>query len=210
MAYTTLVAGTVITASWANASVRDQGVSVFATAAARTSAVTSPIAGMLSWRTDGVLFEGYDGAGWIRVPTIVVARKTVDEAVNANTTLQNDDALAWAVAASGIYDLDLSLVSNSGTTPDIKWGWTFPASLTMTWQTITTDATSTVVTSGGFIQTTVVATGGTAGEAHTVFRGVVTNSTNAGTLQLQWAQNTSNATNTTVRAGSYGTLTRIG
>lgn len=65
MAYTTLVAGTTITASWANASVRDQGVSVFATAAARTSAVTVPVEGMLSYRSDSDVFEGYNGSAWI-------------------------------------------------------------------------------------------------------------------------------------------------
>lgn len=64
MPYTTLVAGTTITASWANASVRDQGVTPFATAAARTSAVTAPVEGMLSYRTDADVFEGYDGTGW--------------------------------------------------------------------------------------------------------------------------------------------------
>lgn len=64
MPYTTLVAGTTITASWANASVRDQTVTPFATAAARTSAVTAPVEGMLSYRTDADVFEGYDGSGW--------------------------------------------------------------------------------------------------------------------------------------------------
>ena len=48
MPYTTSVAGSVITASWANTNVRDQVVTPFASAAARTSAISSPVEGMLT------------------------------------------------------------------------------------------------------------------------------------------------------------------
>lgn len=65
MPYTTLVAGTVITASWANASVRDQVVTPFATAAARTSAVTAPVEGMVSYLADSNTLNVYDGSNWI-------------------------------------------------------------------------------------------------------------------------------------------------
>jgi hypothetical protein len=64
MPYTTLVAGTTVTASWANASVRDQVVTPFATAAARTSAVTVPVEGMVSYQSDVDLLEHYDGSAW--------------------------------------------------------------------------------------------------------------------------------------------------
>jgi hypothetical protein len=64
MPYTTVVAGTTITASWGNANVRDQVVTPFASAAARTSAITSPVAGMVSTRTDGKIAEVYFGAAW--------------------------------------------------------------------------------------------------------------------------------------------------
>lgn len=59
MPYTTLVAGTTITASWANASVRDQVVTPFASSAARTSAVSTPVRGMLSVLTNTDTFEAY-------------------------------------------------------------------------------------------------------------------------------------------------------
>lgn len=64
MPYTTLVSGTTITASWANASVRDQSVTPFATAAARTSAITVPVEGMVSYQSDIDLLEHYDGSAW--------------------------------------------------------------------------------------------------------------------------------------------------
>lgn len=64
MPYTTLVAGTVITASWANASVRDQVVTPFASTAARTSAITAAVEGMVTYQTDTDKLEIYNGTTW--------------------------------------------------------------------------------------------------------------------------------------------------
>lgn len=64
MPYTTVVAGTTITASWSNASVRDQVVTPFATTAARDSAITSPVDGMLEVVTDDDQFYTYNGTTW--------------------------------------------------------------------------------------------------------------------------------------------------
>lgn len=71
MAYTTIVSGTNITSSWANASVRDQVVSPFGSTAARTAAITAPIAGMVSTLTTNTSTEGvevYNSAGQWRMP----------------------------------------------------------------------------------------------------------------------------------------------
>lgn len=71
MAYTTIVSGTNITSSWANASVRDQVVSPFGSTDARTAAITSPIAGMVSTLTTNAATEGvevYNSAGQWRKP----------------------------------------------------------------------------------------------------------------------------------------------
>lgn len=64
MPYTTLVAGTTITASWANQNVRDQGVTPFASISARTSAITAQVEGMLTYRRDAKVFEWSDGSVW--------------------------------------------------------------------------------------------------------------------------------------------------
>lgn len=64
MPYTTNVAGTTITAAWANANVRDQVVTPFSTASARTSAITSPTEGMVTYQQDVNTLEFYDGTGW--------------------------------------------------------------------------------------------------------------------------------------------------
>lgn len=62
--YTTSVAGTTITASWANANVRDQVITPFASASARDAAITSPVTGMYADLADVGLICRYDGSGW--------------------------------------------------------------------------------------------------------------------------------------------------
>lgn len=64
MPYTTVVAGTTITASWANSNVRDQVVSTFADSAARASAITSPAEGMISFLTGSNRADVYNASGW--------------------------------------------------------------------------------------------------------------------------------------------------
>jgi hypothetical protein len=73
--YLTIVAGSTITSSWANANVRDQVVTPFANAAARTSAVTSPIEGMQSYLQDVNRNDFYNGSAW--QPAAGVAAKVV-------------------------------------------------------------------------------------------------------------------------------------
>lgn len=65
MPYTTLVAGTTITASWANANVRDQVVTPFASEAARDSAITSPVKGMICPITGTDVVTYYNGSVWV-------------------------------------------------------------------------------------------------------------------------------------------------
>jgi len=86
MPYTTLVTGTTITASWANANVRDQVVTPFASAAARTSAISSPVEGMVSWLSDVNALEAFDGSAWLNVVLGSIAGTNYTPAF-ANTTL---------------------------------------------------------------------------------------------------------------------------
>lgn len=64
MPYTTLVAGTTITAAWGNANVRDQTISPHASAAARSSAISSPVEGMVTHLNDTNMLGVYSGAAW--------------------------------------------------------------------------------------------------------------------------------------------------
>jgi hypothetical protein len=63
--YTTSVAGTTITAAWANANVRDQVVTPFASTAARDSAITAPVEGMFAVITGDDMVTIYSGSAWV-------------------------------------------------------------------------------------------------------------------------------------------------
>ena len=90
MPYTTLVAGTTITSSWANANVRDQVVTPFATAAARHSAITSPVEGMYAYTNDVNCSWVYNGSVWVNVnpqaATVATNESTASGAFTALAT----------------------------------------------------------------------------------------------------------------------------
>lgn len=72
MPYTTNVPGTTITAAYGNANIRDQVVTPFAGTAARTSAVASPVDGMVSYLSDSPKrLEIYDGSTWRQLGAII-------------------------------------------------------------------------------------------------------------------------------------------
>ena len=99
----TFVTGDVLTAADTNGYLM-QGVWVFASSAARSSAVTSPQEGNFSFLKDTNSTEYYDGSAWVAVagsttnPTIYVKR-SANQTVTANT---------WTIIAfnSEVYDTD--------------------------------------------------------------------------------------------------------
>lgn len=63
-------AGEVLAAADVNGYLMDQAVMVFASAEARSASISSPSAGMTSFRTDGTALEVYDGANWVGVNSV--------------------------------------------------------------------------------------------------------------------------------------------
>lgn len=141
----------------------------------------------------------------------VPAYKTADETVNNSAALQNDDALFVAVEANAIYKVFARFLYNGNSTADFKLGWTFPTGLTMTYTLHGVYvATPTVFSTSEFIQTGNPALEGAgADRAANIDGGLVTVGSTAGTLQVQWAQNTANGSDTKMRAGSYLILLQI-
>jgi len=137
------------------------------------------------------------------------ARKTADETVNGSASLQNDDHLAIVLAASATYEIDVQLFYSSASTPDIKFALTFPTGATCSWAPIGYKSDGTNF-EAEFRTSTWQAASGTsnavAGTAATydaaLIKGIIRVGSTAGTLQVQWAQNTSNGSNTTVKADS--------
>jgi hypothetical protein len=63
--FKTWVDGDILTAGDVNTYLMDQAVMVFADAAARSSAITSPTEGMVTFLKDNNLFQVYDGSAWV-------------------------------------------------------------------------------------------------------------------------------------------------
>jgi hypothetical protein len=63
----TFTPGEVLTAAHVNGFLMDQSVMVFADAAARTAAIPTPTAGMVTYRIDDAAVEVFDGTDYVGI-----------------------------------------------------------------------------------------------------------------------------------------------
>jgi hypothetical protein len=101
LGYKEFTTGDVLTAADANGYLASQVVMVFASAAARTSAIASPQEGMIAYLKDTNAVEKYDGAAWVSVGgggggkvLQVVQSSYSTSKVIASTTLTDTDLTA--------------------------------------------------------------------------------------------------------------------
>ena len=107
--------GEVLTAANANNYLMNQTVMVFASAAARTSALAGVLAeGMTSYRTDSHVFEVYNGTTWVASETNLTTKGDIAVYDTAPNRL--------AVGTDGQI-----LMANSGSTPGLAWVGYSPA-----------------------------------------------------------------------------------
>jgi hypothetical protein len=117
--YKNFTSGDVLTASQVNTYLMDQAVMLFATAAARTSALLAPSEGMVSYLSDSNSVEVYDGADWKRVVRStgsilqVVYGSTSTSASNSTTTFA-DTNLTATITPYATSSKILVLVSQNG------------------------------------------------------------------------------------------------
>lgn len=138
------------------------------------------------------------------------ARKTADQTVNNSTTLVNDTELFVSVAANAEYDMELAAVQNSNATANFKLNFVLPAGAT--WVTGIFDLGSSAANEQFGVQTTAgpaLGITGAAADAVVWIKAKLIIAGTSGTVQFQWAQNTANASNTIVRAGSTLVLRRL-
>jgi hypothetical protein len=133
-------------------------------------------------------------------------RKSADESVQNSTTLQNDDHFSFAVGANETWVFEgWIIVFSSTATPDIKLAFTTPAGATLRWSGLGAGNAGTdheVISSSGAADSYQITS--TGGVRDTILvHGVVSTGATAGTLQLQWAQNTADASTSIVEQGSY-------
>ena len=186
----------------------------------RTARNAAPTSGEISFLTTPGQHYRYNGtaAAWWELYPVTAYKATETQVVNNSTVLVNDSHLAVALQANAIYALSGYIASDSGTTADIKFDWTGPAGFTMPmWGGARLDTAA-----GGFVgnlnalssaaaTTIIVATGAAIGSPTSInLGGAVLTAGTAGTLQLRWAQNTLEAVNTRVKAGSWIAITRVG
>ncbi len=128
----------------------------------------------------------------------LLVRKTADETVNNSNVLQNDDELLFAVGVNEIWEFTIYIIYNSGATPDFQHNLTGPAASTI-YQHGTgltpAAAASIVVSASNWL-------GFGSAVLGLVIKGIIVNGANAGNLQLQWAQNTADASDTKVLTNS--------
>lgn len=137
-------------------------------------------------------------------PTSVVV-KSADETVNNSTTMQSDDELTFTVAANSVYTVKAIIRYDSGATPDFKFQWIAPTAATIDGVAHVADSSYTaagaVIAESTAITTTAGLGAGMPGPILCDF--TVMTGANAGSVTLQWAQNTLDASDTKVLADSW-------
>lgn len=183
------------------------------------------IGGVKTFTSDPLIpDEAYDATNWngkLEPPTknavrdkiealesILKAVKTSDEDVTSSTALQDDDELLVTVEANGVYHFEAVIIAYSASaTPDLKFQFIEPDG---TFDVVVTsglggDLISYIDESSSASVVDITA----ATEKVKYFTGIVRAGGAGGTFKLQWAQNVSNATATTVKADSYMRLTKM-
>jgi hypothetical protein len=147
----------------------------------------------------GQVLASADINSWF-VPLVAV--KGSDQSVTSSTTLVNDTALLLSLAANATYyfRLDLQIVAND--TAQFKSQFTGPAGASMAASMLGFNTGATFGMTTRSLAATVVFTGNAAAVVPFFWWGNVTTVGTAGSFQYQWAQNTSNGTACTVKAGS--------
>lgn len=147
------------------------------------------------------------------------------DTTKVDNTLANLTGLTVPIAANSTevwqFEVQLFLVNGAaGTTADFKFGWTFPAGVAGIW-----GAHNNTGAAGGVLWdhvaaassgiaiidiSTAIAIGGLNSVSQGIFfRGTCFAGGTGGSLQLQWAQNTTNATAQTVKKGSSAIFRRL-
>lgn len=148
----------------------------------------------------------------IKVPRYIA--KTSSEIVNNSNTLQNDNELFIALAV-GVYRIEAFIHFTTNTAADFRCAWTTTGTMTSIGRSVLGGGTSmtavtdsTVRNQGLAIGTANDVTGNTTA-SNVVREDLLIDVTVAGTLQLQWAQQTANASDTTVTTASRMFITEV-
>lgn len=140
--------------------------------------------------------------------------KPSDESVTSSVSFQNDDHLFFQVTPNTMYWVIAQLLYTGSTTGDLQIGFSAPSGSTMNWcsDALGSGATGNadiVSRSRQIISSSPVAGAITGSDTIACCKGILRTSTSGGTFRVKWCQGTSNATATTVKAGSMFMARRL-
>ena len=132
---------------------------------------------------------------------ITVIVKTADETKTTDDTFADDEELSGlSLLANSYYAFRMLIIHEEHATPDMKFK-PYVTSGGVTWQSDLDDINATPAASQ--------VTAGAADDRMCNITGVIATSTSGCLFSLQWAQNTSDANDSTVKAGSYILLHKL-
>jgi hypothetical protein len=190
----------------------------YTTLANRTALHTAPVEGQITDLAAESRMDAYDGATYVSLATrALYARRmrTTDAVPIVNNTLVSDAILTVPLDVTGTFRFYGRIYYDASTVADFKLAFTFPAVAAngAKWGLMGRDAatatniTAAVATASG---TAIPAGGNAVGTATFAdFDGFIT-TTATGSLVTQYAQNTTEATNMTVRFGSWLEVVKAG
>lgn len=134
--------------------------------------------------------------------------KSSDQTKTADAALANDTDLIFSMVASTKYRIRILVFFDTTAAADFKFALSGPAAPTLVRifrKHVDPAALTTLVVAAevAYTASTAVAAGAGTTGGFVEFEMIVHNGVNAGTFGFQWAQNTSDASNTIVRAGSF-------
>ena len=140
----------------------------------------------------------------LRNEVVQIKQKPLDQVVNNSTTFVDDTDLQIILLPNTIYTVEFEAVYNSGATPGFKTQYVVPAGTTGLIAGMGANAFN------GNNLTAVLNWGGAGAERWIRALSRVTTTGTGGIMKLTWAQQTANATNTTLRSMSILRATIIG
>lgn len=133
---------------------------------------------------------------------ISISRTTSDFSKTSDTTLEDVPGLSFAIAASEVWAFIVFGGVTAAVTADVKLGVTGPSGATASYATPNHHGGTNIHRTASIGTGIEFQTGDSAPEEFN-FSGMVVNSTNAGTVQVQAAQFASSGTATTIYANSF-------
>lgn len=133
--------------------------------------------------------------------------KAANETVTGSTSFQADDELLFSMLANTRYSFNFEIFYVTTAAADFKFeldstGATDPTSLSINYEYLAPAGTQYFGGNHTAMNTNVTILSGSSGDGHIRISGWALNGADAGSFRLRWAQNTSDAGNTTVFRGS--------